>query len=167
MEKIAPYNGKSIREHQDFRNRLKLSFRLDPDGFQDEDTKIAYTLQYVQGTNQILWLQHEEENQDTIFTWEDLMDFLLNQIKSPINRELYIAQVYAQATQRVAQPVNEFAAFLASLEAQTNPPYEQKHLVLHLFAKLRPELRVAITNYNEFPQSRQALVSLAALLEEN
>jgi DNA-directed RNA polymerase subunit M/transcription elongation factor TFIIS len=167
IEKIAPYYGKTIREHQDFRDSLKLAFRLEHDGFADEDTKVAFTMQYVKGTNRTLWLQYEDDHPDTQFTWEELMEFLLNQIKSPINRELHVALTYARALQRTDQPVNEFAAYLASLEAQINPPYDAKHLMIHLFAKLRPELRVAITNYQEFPQTRDQLVSLAALLEEN
>lgn len=167
IEKIAPYYGKTIREHQDFRDSLKLAFRLEADAFADEDTKVAFTMQYVKGTNRTLWLQYEDDHPDTQFTWEELMEFLLNQIKSPINRELHVALTYARAMQRTDQPVNEFAAYLTSLEAQINPPYEAKHLMIHLFAKLRPELRLAITNYQEFPQTRDQLVSLAALLEEN
>ena len=56
IEKIAPYYGKSIWEHQDFRDSLKLAFRLERDGFMDEDTKVAFIMQYVKGTNRTLWL---------------------------------------------------------------------------------------------------------------
>ena len=124
-------------------------------------------MQYVKGTNRTLWLKYEDNHPDTQFTWEELMEFLLNQIKSPINQELHIALTYTKAIQRPNQPVNEFATYLTSLEGQINPPYNTKHLIIHLFAKLRPELQVAITNYQEFPQTRDQLVSLAALLEEN
>ena len=167
IEKISPYHGKTIREHQDFRDSLKLAFRLEPDAFANEDTKVAFTMQYVKGTNRTLWLQYEDDHPDTQFTWEDLMEFLLNQIKSPINRELHVALTYAKAMQRPDQSVNEFAAYLTTLETQINPPYDAKHLTIHLFAKLRPELRLAVTNYQDFPQTREQLVSLAALLEEN
>ena len=44
IEKISPYNGKTIREHQDFRDSLKLAFRLEPDAFADKDTKVAFTI---------------------------------------------------------------------------------------------------------------------------
>ena len=54
MEKIAPYYGKTIREHQDFRNSLKLAFRLELNAFADKDTKVAFTIQYVKGTNRTL-----------------------------------------------------------------------------------------------------------------
>jgi len=68
IEKIAPYYGKSIQEHQDFRDSLKLAFRLERDGFMDEDTKVAFTMQYVKGTNRTLWLQYEDDHLDTQFT---------------------------------------------------------------------------------------------------
>jgi len=79
------------------------------------------------------------------------MEFLLNQIKSPINQKLHIALTYIRAMQQTNQPVNKFAAYLTSLKGQINPPYDAKHLIIHLFAKLQPELQVAITNYQEFP----------------
>ena len=64
------------------------------------------------------------------------MEFLLNQIKSPINQELHVALTYTRAMQQTDQPVNEFAAYLTTLKAQINPPYDAKHLIIHLFAKL-------------------------------
>ena len=75
------------------------------------------------------------------------MEFLINQIKSPINQELYIALIYIKAMQQTNQPVNEFVIYLTTLKTQINPLYNAKHLIIHLFAKLRPELRVTITNY--------------------
>ena len=167
MEKIDPYYGKNIREHREFQTALKLAFRLAPDAFLDDNTKIAFSLQYVKGDNRTLWLQHEEEHPERQFTWDEFMSFLLDNIKSPMNRELHVGLTYAQAIQRPGQSVTAFAAYLTTLESQINPPYNQKHLVLHLFTKLRPELRLAVTNYQDFPQTRQALVALAALLEEN
>jgi len=54
IEKIAPYYGKSIRKHQDFRDSLKLAFRLERNSFMDKDTKVAFTIQYIKGTNRTL-----------------------------------------------------------------------------------------------------------------
>jgi hypothetical protein len=63
--------------------------------------------------------------------------------------------------------VNDFVAYLSTLENQINPLYEQKHLVMHLYSKLRPEIRVAISNYNEFLVTRRELVKRAATLKDN
>jgi len=54
IEKIAPYYSKSIQEHQDFRNSLKLAFRLKRNGFMDKDTKVTFIIQYIKGTNRTL-----------------------------------------------------------------------------------------------------------------
>ena len=54
IEKIAPYYSKSIQEHQDFRNSLKLAFRLEHNGFMDKNTKVTFTIQYIKGTNRTL-----------------------------------------------------------------------------------------------------------------
>ena len=95
------------------------------------------------------------------------MSFLLDQIKSPVNRELQVTIVYQRSIQKDGQSVNDFAAYLSTLENQINPPYEQKHLVMHLYSKLRPELRVALSNFPEFPTTRRELVERAATLEDN
>jgi hypothetical protein len=63
--------------------------------------------------------------------------------------------------------VNDFAAYLSTLENQITPPYEQKHLVMHLYSRLRPEIRVALSNYAEFPTTRREMVERAATLEDN
>lgn len=169
IEKIPTFEGKGVREYQDFKTRLEIAFRLDPNAFIVEDQKIAYTLQYLQVTLRQLWLQQEmDRGSDGIaLTWHDIMTFLLNQLQSLINRELSVTMLYQKAIQKDSQSVNEFAAYLASLENQISPPYEQKHLIMHLYSKLRPELRTAISNYSEFPSTRQEMVERAATLEDN
>ena len=167
IEPIPIFRGQSIREYNDFETRLRIAFRLDPQAFTTEDQRIAFTLQSLEVTLRQLWLQREMEDDGVTLDWRQMMEFLLDQIKSPINRELQITMQYQRATQREGQSVNEFAAYLATLENQVNPPYEQKHLVMHLYSKLRPEIRTAIANYNDFPQTRRERVERAATLEDN
>lgn len=167
IEKIPMFEGKGIREYYDFESRLKIAFRLDPQAFTWEDQKIAFTLQYLQPTFRQLWIQRELEVDGEELEWRQMMSFLLDQIQSPVNRELQVTLQYQRASQKEGQTVNEFAAYLATLENQINPPYEQKHLVMHLYSKLRPELRVALANYAEFPKTRRELVERAATLEDN
>jgi hypothetical protein len=167
-EKIPIYEGKGTREYQEFQSRLEIAFRLDPNAFTTEDQRIAFTLQYLVPTLRQLWLQQEKHIGGAgVSTWILMMEFLLNQIQSPINQEITTLMSYTRATQREGQLVYEFAAYLAGLENQIVPLYNDKHLTMHLYSKLRPELRLAIINYNEFPQSRQELVERAATLEDN
>jgi hypothetical protein len=95
------------------------------------------------------------------------MTYLLDQIKSPVNRELQVTILYQKSLQKDRQSVNDFAAYLSTLENRINPLYEQKHLVMHLYSKLRPKLRIALSNYTEFPTTRQELVERAATLKDN
>jgi hypothetical protein len=167
IEKIPTFEGKGIREYYDFESRLRIAFRLDPAAFILEDQKIAYTLQYLQPTFRQLWIQREQESDGETLEWSDMMTFLLDQIKSPVNRELLVTILYQKSLQKDGQSVNDFAAYLSTLKNQINPPYEQKHLVMHLYSKLRPELRIALSNYTEFPTTRRELVERAATLEDN
>jgi hypothetical protein len=167
IEKIPIFEGKGMREYYDFESRLRIAFRLDPAAFVLEDQKIAYTLQYLQPTFRQLWIQREMEDDGETLGWSEMMSFLLDQIKSPVNRELQVTIVYQKSTQKDGQSVNDFAAYLSTLENQINPPYEQKHLVMHLYSKLRPELRAALSNFPEFPTTRRELVERAATLEDN
>jgi hypothetical protein len=167
IEKIPTFEGKGIREYYDFDARLRIAFRLDPAAFVLEDQKIAYTLQYLQPTLRQLWIQREQEVDSETLDWSEMMTFLLDQIKSPVNRELQVTILYQKSMQKEGQSVNDFAAYLSTLENQINPPYEQKHLVMHLYSKLRPDLRIALSNYAEFPTTRRELVERAATLEDN
>lgn len=167
IEKIPVFEGKGVREYHDFESRLGIAFRLDPSAFRLEDQKIAFTLQYLQPTLRQLWTQRELESDGMTLSWREMMSFLLDQIKSPINRELQVTILYQKSTQKETQSVNEFAAYLSTLENQINPPYEQKHLVMHLYSKLRPEIRIALLNQSEFPTTRREMVERAATLEDN
>ena len=44
MEKIAPYYSKTIQEHQDFHNSLKLAFHLELNTFANKNTKVTFTI---------------------------------------------------------------------------------------------------------------------------
>lgn len=167
IEKIPMFEGKGIREYRDFETRLLIAFRLDPMAFLTEDQRIAFTLQYLIPTYRQLWLQREQEDDSVTLGWREMMDFLLDLMKSPINRELQMTLQYSRAAQREGQSVNEFAAYLATIENQIDPPYDPKHLMMHLYTKLRTEIRVALSNYADFPKTRRELVERASTLEDN
>jgi hypothetical protein len=116
IEKIPVFEGRGVREYYDFETRLQIAFRLDPAAFCIEDQKIAFTLQYLQVTLRQLWIQRELEADGETLGWRDMMSFLLDQIKSPVNRELQITIQYQKSTQKDGQSVNDFAAYLLTLE---------------------------------------------------
>lgn len=102
-----------------------------------------------------------------LLTWGHFKAFLLNLIQDPVNRELETAQQYADATQAPSQSVQSFAAYINSLEAQLSIIYNEDQRRIQFFTKLRPEIRTAITNYEDMPKTRDGLISLASRLEKN
>ncbi|KAF2199160.1 hypothetical protein GQ43DRAFT_127859 [Delitschia confertaspora ATCC 74209] len=165
LEKAPDYAGKTPAEHRRFAQALELEFRKDPDLTERE--KITHTLPSLKGALITNWLDKEKREPGTEFTWKGLMDWLMDQIKSPHLRELALYQSYHHAEQRINQSVTEFAAYLTTLESQMTPSYQEEHLIKHLYAKLRPEIRNAVTTDANFPTTRQALVDRAHNLELN
>jgi hypothetical protein len=84
----------------------------------------------------------------------------------PVNRGINVAVAYDKAQQERGQSVQSFATYLDQLEVDL-PPKSEDNRCLELLAKLRPELQRAITNYQDIPNTRAALIVLAARLEEN
>jgi hypothetical protein len=75
-------------------------------------------------------------------------------------------QRFQDAAQLLNQSVHAFAIYLETLEADL-PPYNNEHRRQHIFTKLKPKIRSAITNYQDIPETYAGLISLAARLEEN
>jgi hypothetical protein len=75
LEPLPEYIGKTVRAHNDWIERAELAFRLDPERFPTEASKIDYSLQYIKGTPRTLWFQKEAENPGILFTWQDLKTF--------------------------------------------------------------------------------------------
>jgi hypothetical protein len=63
-----------------------------------------------------LWIQREQESDSKTLEWSDIITFLLDQIKSPVNRELQVTILYQKSLQKDRQLVNNFAVYLSTLE---------------------------------------------------
>jgi len=127
-----------------------------------------WAMQYLEGEPKEAWYTRWERMlvaQEPL-TWLAFTEFLLDQVDDPVNRRIDAAEKYNTANQKRDQTVRAFATYLDALESQM-PQYNEAQLVMHLFAKLRPELRRALTNYHQIPTTREALISLASTLERN
>jgi hypothetical protein len=71
------------------------------------------------------------------------------------------------ARQRKDQTAQSFNSFLLGLEDQLDESYTPVQLRGHLWCKLRPDMRSSLSNYQEIPQTREALVTLATRMENN
>ena len=165
-ERLSTYAGKSVRDHLNFVRSAETAFRLTPENFPTDEAKILYAMQYLVGEPRDAWYRHQEVVPIETLQWEYFTDYLLNLVEDPVNRQLHSAQSYSEAIQRPGQSVQAFAAYLSTLEAQL-PPYKEEQLVMHFFTKLRPEVRKALSNYQNLPDKRDSLVALAARLESN
>ena len=166
-ERLPQYRGKNLKEHQNFMRSAETAFRLTPDSFRTDDDKILFTMQYLEGEPKDAWYNHEETVDSSLVTWAYFKKFLLDMLQDPVNRELDTAQQYADATQGASQSVHSFAAYMNNLEAQMPVLYNEAQRRIQFFTKLRPELRKAITNYQDMPHTRDGLIALAARLENN
>ena len=83
-----------------------------------------------------------------------------------ITQALTLAQQYNKATQYPSQMVAQFVNYLDELEAELSL-YSDEHRHQHLLAKLIPELRQPLNNYQHIPDTRVELIRLATQLEAN
>ena len=164
-KELPLYYGKNIKEHQNWTLDARNTFLFSPDDFPREQDKVIYAMQYLAGEPKETWFQNKTRDYSTV-TWEGFAKFLLDIIEDPVNRQLHIAQMYTDAVQLPNQSVHAFDSYLGTLEAQL-PPYSEDHMRTHFFTKLRPDIRAALTMYQDLPTTQSNLVALAARLESN
>jgi hypothetical protein len=162
----APYWGKSIREHRNFVHQCTITFRRTPLEHPHDADKVLYAMQYLEGEPRDMWARQETTLGEDQSTWEEFVEFLRDIIQDPVNRGISTMQRFQDAAQLPNQSVHAFATYLETLEADL-PPYSDEHRRQHIFTKLKPEIRSAITNYQDIPETCAGLISLAARLEEN
>ncbi len=165
-EKLKDYHGKNVKEHMDFRRSAEIAFRMAPEDFPRDQDRILYAMQYLSGEPRDAWARKESTIDIGRCSWEYFMEYLLDLVEDPVNRQLSTAQAYMDASQNKTQSVHSFAAYLDTLEAQL-PPYTEAQRVNHFLTKLRPSIRQALTNYQDLPTTRSGLEALAARLETN
>ncbi|GAM82719.1 hypothetical protein ANO11243_007040 [Dothideomycetidae sp. 11243] len=164
---LDPYYGKNLKDHREFVYSAEQAFRMSPSYFPTEERKILWAFQSIKGKIRDAWRAWEAELlHPELVTWEEFADFLLNQVSDPLNRKLDAATAYAKAEQRAGQSIREFSVYLETLEAQI-PWYTEEQKIQHLFARLREELQVAITNLYRIPDTKEDLVRLGTTLEDN
>ena len=166
IDNLPAYYGKSEREHREFIRKAKTAFRLSPDHFHSDEIKILWTMGFLKGEAHEIWSTHEESIDLGTTPFEYFSRYLLDLVSDPENRLLSHAQEYMDTRQKAGQSVQAFHAYLSTLESQL-PPYSNEHQRAHFFTKLRPELRSAITNYQDIPKTLPGLIALASRLEGN
>jgi len=121
---------------------------------------------YFKNESKKLWFNYEETMFAAQQTWFNFINFLLNLIENSMNQDIDVTQQYMNALQRSDQMIWTFAAHLSILKHQLSL-YNDEHKQVHLFIKLRSELRVIITNVQSISITQDALIDLVTWLKIN
>ncbi len=163
---LKKYHDKIIKEHREWICNIKISFQNTSWYFESDEKKILYCIIYFKNESKKLWFNYEE----TIFaaqqTWFKFIDFLLNLIKNSMNQDINMTQQYANALQHSDQMIWMFAVYLSTLKHQLSL-YNNEHKRIHLFIKLRSELRMIITNVQSILITEDVLINLVTWLKIN
>jgi hypothetical protein len=160
------YNGKSLHALREYVRRCETAFRLRPESYPDDARRVLYASQFLTGESAEAWLRLESENGEDNTTWEQYTTFLRDLQQDPITRATSMARRYNDAAQRPGQTVVQFANYMDQLEAEL-PSYTDAQRMQHLYAKLLPDIRTVLNNYQELPKTRTDLIKLATQLEAN
>ena len=162
----TPYKGKHLKEHKNFMRECALLFRNAPAAYSSDSEKILAVAPYLEGDPADAWEVEEARTGPGCHTWEAFLEFLLDRIADPVNRQYTVGQEYEDARQTEKQRVYDFVTYLERLEAQL-PEYSEEHKARTLLSKLRPELRRRVTDGPYIPGTRMELARLASRLEDN
>ena len=166
VEKPDKYNGKSLRALKEYVRKCEIAFRLAPDRYSQDSTKVLYAIQFLTGEMVDAFVCFENlKGQDRI-SWDEYKTFLRDQLQDPVTRASTLGRRYNEAVQRPGQTVTQFVNYLDEIEAELEP-YDDGHRRQHLLTKLSPELQYALNNYQNQPETRTGLIKLAIQLEAN
>jgi hypothetical protein len=125
---------------------------------------VLYAAQYLTGEPARAFERLETTKGEDATTWEEYKAYLKDLLQDPVTRNATVVQRYAEAYQRQGQTVAQFVNYLDELEAEL-PPYSDVHRLQHLRGRLLPELDCALSNYQQLPDTRAGLITLATQLE--
>jgi hypothetical protein len=167
IKKPEMYKGRTLKEYRDWITRADITFQQAPHVYRDGFAKIIWTSQYLEGEIFDRWQNwwNALPNQSEA-SWEEFKTLLLDELDDPVARKSDSHEKYAEAKQRDTQSCRAFLTYLETLESQMTP-YTEEQKLWHYFARLRKDIRLAITDHNLIPTTRRELASLATQLEKN
>lgn len=102
IESIPYYEGKSMRELEQWVWSSRTVFLLAPDYFTTDSRKILYTMQYLKGAPRRSWYCYENDHPVDAITWDTYVEYLKNLIRGSMNSKRN-AQLYHHPA-RLATP---------------------------------------------------------------
>ncbi|KAF2083151.1 hypothetical protein K490DRAFT_13, partial [Saccharata proteae CBS 121410] len=163
------FNGKNMKQYRDYISDCETAFDTCRDFFMNEErTFLNWSAMFLEGDPKIAWRKHEKRMRSAgePIDWNMYKKFLIDLLVDPVNRGLNAATKHDEAKQRPGQTVRQFVTYLETLEEELAPTSEESQ-VQTLYAKLRKELKTAITNHMTVPATREELVVVATTMETN
>lgn len=125
---------------------------------------VLWAQQSLRDTPAERWANYKKAHPHKSHTWEGFKTYLIDLLGDRKNRDLNTSARYHDAKQGEKQTVQEFVAYLESLEADMEPQ-QPRTLCTNLLHKLKPDIRGKIIGQAIIPETREELVNLAARLE--
>jgi len=167
LKDLPTYREKGLKDAQLFIYGAERRFRVDAGYYYptDQDKIDCCVLAFDKGPA-AKWERYEQRYGIDNITWKDFTKWIYDTIQDPINREFNAVIEYEEARQRFGQSTDDFASYLDTLELELGIKDDRLRRNF-LFGQLTKELQRRITNYNEVPQTRDALISLGTRLENS
>ena len=89
--KPDPYDGKSLHNFKEYVRRCEIAFRLGPDRYSKDSTRVLYAAQFLAGETARAFERLEETNGPDTTSWEAYKTFLRDLLQDPITRALTLA----------------------------------------------------------------------------
>jgi hypothetical protein len=163
------YYGRNMKEHIEWTRYLDKYFANKARTFPTEQDKVTFASAYLRGNIEAAWSRLEPNLDLATYTWSQLKEFLLDEIEDPQNRGWTAALKFTELQQGAQQSVQ---SFMATFQERVNEVASEKSKddellwVRFFFAKLRPDIRKQIQNYQNPPNKLSELCALATRIEQ-
>lgn len=159
------YEGKNWAEYYQFTSQCVAAWGYKASIARTDADKINYAYMFLSTTLRESWDMRVKDRPTRASgeTWESFTAWLREILDC--NKSCWImCEKYKNAKQRPGQTVQEFATYLEWIEKDL-PAYSPKHRGAHLLAKLRPELRAAVSLDSTAGETREQILKTAMLHE--
>ena len=84
VEKPDKYNGKSLHALKEYVRKCEIAFRLAPDRYSQDSTKVLYAIQFLMGETADAFVRFENLKEQDRISWDEYKTFLRDQLQDPV-----------------------------------------------------------------------------------
>ena len=151
------FKGKDIHEYTLWKGKIENIFQQKPQYFVNDGIKISVGKSWISDDLFYNWDSHRRELKHDP-SWEEFLDFCLQEIANPDTISDDAHQKYTKAHQKPWQLVWDFASYLKQWEDQFTEPYTDGQHIIHLQTHILREVWSQADLYAESPKTYNAYV---------